>query len=310
MIISTIASHSALQIIQGAKKEGFKTRLYVSPKRKSFYASLPLVDELKVTEDMGEILRDDGIIVPHGSFVAYLGIENIERSKAKFFGNKRFLKWETKFELVNKALKKASIPQVESLDLSEVKDNELYFVRIEGPKGGSEHFIAYGRELEEKLKNVRTPYKIERFIDGVFIYVHFFYSPIKERLELMGVDERLVIADANKRRPFKALPYTIVGNKPIVLRESLIPEIYDYGLAFVEAMHNLEKPGIIGPFALHFAYDGGFHCIGFASRIDGGSNVNHWYSSLYNGEEIMMGQRIAREIRLALEEERLDEVIT
>lgn len=310
MIISTIASHSALQIIQGAKKEGFKTRLYVSPKRKSFYASLPLVDELRVTEDMSKIIYDEGIIVPHGSFVAYLGIENIERSKAKFFGNKRFLKWETKFELVNKALKKASIPQVESLDLSEVKDNELYFVRIEGPKGGSEHFIAYGRELEEKLKNVRTPYKIERFIDGVFIYVHFFYSPIKERLELMGVDERLVIADANKRRPFKALPYTIVGNKAIALRESLLPQVYDYGLAFVEAMHNLEKPGVIGPFALHFAYDDEFHCIGFASRIDGGSNVNHWYSSLYNGKEIMMGQRIAREIRLALEEERLDEVIT
>jgi 5-formaminoimidazole-4-carboxamide-1-(beta)-D-ribofuranosyl 5'-monophosphate synthetase len=310
MITSTIASHSALQIIQGAKKEGFKTRLYVSPKRKPFYASLPLLDELRVTEDMSKILYDEGIIIPHGSFVAYLGIENIERSKAKFFGNKRFLKWETKFELVNKALKKANIPQVESFDLSEVKDNELYFVRIEGPKGGSEHFIAYGRDLEEKLKNVRTPYKIERFIDGIFIYVHFFYSPIKERLELMGVDERLVIADANKRRPFKALPYTIVGNKLIVLRESLIPEIYDYGLAFVEAMHNLEKPGIIGPFALHFAYDGEFHCIGFASRIDGGSNVNHWYSSLYNGEEIMMGLRIAREIRLALEEERLDEVIT
>ncbi|AHF81360.1 5-formaminoimidazole-4-carboxamide-1-(beta)-D-ribofuranosyl 5'-monophosphate synthetase [Thermococcus paralvinellae] len=41
MIISTIASHSSLQIIQGAKKEGFKTRLYVSPKRKNFYSSLP-----------------------------------------------------------------------------------------------------------------------------------------------------------------------------------------------------------------------------------------------------------------------------
>lgn len=310
MIISTIASHSALQIMMGAKKEGFKTRLYVSPKRKHFYTSLPLIDELKVTEDMSKILYDEGIIVPHGSFVAYLGIENIERSKAKFFGNKRFLKWETKFELIDKVLKRADIPQVESFDLGEVKGDELYFVRIEGPKGGSGHFIAYGRDLEEKLKNIREPYRIEHFVDGVFIYIHFFYSPILERLELMGADERIVIADANKRRPFKALPHTIVGNKPIALRESLLPQFYDYGLAFVEVMHGLEKPGVIGPFALHFAYDGEFHCIGFASRIDGGSNAKHWYSSLYWGEEIMMGQRVAKEIRLALDENRLDEVIT
>ncbi|EHR78931.1 5-formaminoimidazole-4-carboxamide-1-(beta)-D-ribofuranosyl 5'-monophosphate synthetase [Thermococcus litoralis DSM 5473] len=310
MIVSTIASHSSLQIVQGAKKEGFKTRLYVSPKRKNFYSSLPIIDELIVTPDMKAILDDDGIIVPHGSFVAYLGIEAIEKSKGKFFGNKRFLKWETKFNLVDKALKKAKIPQVEAVDLSEVREDDLYFVRIEGPKGGSDHFIAYGRELEKRLSEVKEPYRIERFIDGVFVYVHFFCSPILERLELFGVDERLVIADANKRRPFEPLPYTILGNKSIALRESLLPELYDYGLAFVESMKDLEPPGVIGPFALHFAYDGEFRCIGFASRIDGGSNAKHWYSSLYWGEEVMMGQRIAKELCLALDEGRLEEVIT
>jgi len=309
MIISTIASHSSLQIILGAKREGFKTRLYASPKREKFYASLPAVDELIVADDMKEILSDEGIIIPHGSFVAYLGLDAIEKSEARFFGNKRFLKWETKFELVDKALEKAGIPQVESVDLSEVRDDELYFVRIEGPKGGSGHFIAYGRELEDKLKSVSEPYRIERFIDGAYIYVHFFYSPILNRLELFGVDERLVIADSNKRRPFKALPYTIVGNKAVALRESLLPRLYDYGLAFVEAMRKFEPP-FIGPFALHFAYDGNFHCIGFASRIDGGSNAKHWYSALYWGEEMLMGERIAREIKLALQEERLEEVVT
>ncbi|AIF68575.1 5-formaminoimidazole-4-carboxamide-1-(beta)-D-ribofuranosyl 5'-monophosphate synthetase [Palaeococcus pacificus DY20341] len=309
MIISTIASHSSLQIILGANREGFKTRLYASPKRKNFYASLPVVDELIVADDLKEILSDEGIIIPHGSFVAYLGLDAIENSEARFFGNKRFLKWETKFELVDKALEKAGIPQVESVDLSEVRDDELYFVRMEGPKGGSGHFIAYGRELEDKLKSVSEPYRIERFIDGAYIYVHFFYSPILNRLELLGVDERLVIADSNKRRPFKALPYTIVGNKAVALRESLLPRLYDYGLAFVEAMRKLEPP-FIGPFALHFAYDGDFHCIGFASRIDGGSNAKHWYSALYWGEEMLMGERIAREIKLALQEDRLEEVVT
>jgi 5-formaminoimidazole-4-carboxamide-1-(beta)-D-ribofuranosyl 5'-monophosphate synthetase len=48
VIVSTIASHSSLQILLGAKREGFKTRLYVSPKRKPFYSSLPIVDNLVV----------------------------------------------------------------------------------------------------------------------------------------------------------------------------------------------------------------------------------------------------------------------
>ncbi|NJF24241.1 formate--phosphoribosylaminoimidazolecarboxamide ligase [Thermococcus sp. Bubb.Bath] len=310
MIVSTIASHSSLQILLGAKKEGLRTRLYVNPKREPFYSSLPIVDELLVTEDMSTILNDNGIAVPHGSFVAYLGLKAIERARAKFFGNRRFLKWETTFELQDKALDKAGIPRVEVVEPEDVKPDELYFVRIEGPRGGSGHFIARGSELEDKLSKLKEPYRVERFIPGVYLYVHFFYSPIMGRLELIGVDERVLIADGNARWPVRPLPYTIAGNRAVVLRESLLPQLHDYGLAFVEAMRKLEPPGIIGPFALHFAYDGSFRAIGIASRIDGGSNADHWYSELYWGERLSMGQRIARELRLAEEEDRLGEVVT
>lgn len=268
MIISTIASHSSLQILLGAKDEGFRTRLYVKPERKAFYASTRLADELVVTEDMGAILDDDGIVIPHGSFVAYLGLERIERAKAKFFGNRRFLKWETSFELQDKALDEAGIPRVRVIEPDELEPGKLYFVRLEGPRGGSGHFIARGEELEEKLGELKEPHRIEEFVPGVYLYVHFFYSPILGRLELLGVDERVVIADGNARWPVKPLPYTIAGNVGVALRESLLPRLYDYGLAFVEAMKKLEPPGIIGPFALHFAYDGRFRAIGFASRID------------------------------------------
>lgn len=310
MIVSTIASHSSLQILLGAKKEGLKTRLYVSQKRKPFYSSLPIIDELLVTDDMSAILNDDGVVVPHGSFVAYLGLEAIEKAKARFFGNRRFLKWETTFELQDKALDRAGIPRVEAVEPEEVKRDELYFVRIEGPRGGSGHFIARGSELEERLSELKEPYRVERFIPGVYLYVHFFYSPIMERLELIGVDERVLIADANARWPVKPLPYTITGNRAVALRESLLPQLYDYGMAFVDVMRELEPPGVIGPFSIHFAYDGSFRAIGIASRIDGGSNADHWYSELYWGERLGMGRRIARELRLAGEEGLLEEVIT
>ena len=310
MIISTIASHSSLQILLGAKDEGFRTRLYVKPERRVFYASTRLADELIVTGDMSAILKDDGIIVPHGSFVAYLGLEAIENAEANFFGNKRFLKWETTFELQDKALDEAGIPRVEVIKPDEVEPGKLYFVRTEGPRGGSGHFIARGEELEEKLAGLKEPFRIEEFVPGVYLYVHFFHSPILERLELLGVDERVVIADGNARWPVKLLPYTIAGNVGVALRESLLPRFYEYGLAFVEAMKKLEPPGIIGPFALHFAYDGSFRAIGFASRIDGGSNALHWYGRLYWDEPMSVGRRIAREIRLALAEDRLGEVVS
>jgi 5-formaminoimidazole-4-carboxamide-1-(beta)-D-ribofuranosyl 5'-monophosphate synthetase len=45
--------------------------------------------------------------LPHGSFVAYLGVASIEKAKVGFFGNRRFLKWETTFELQDKALDRA-----------------------------------------------------------------------------------------------------------------------------------------------------------------------------------------------------------
>jgi len=310
MIISTIASHSSLQILLGAKDEGFRTRLYVKPERRAFYASTRLADELVVTEDMSAILKDDGIVIPHGSFVAYLGLERIERAKAKFFGNRRFLKWETTFELQDRALDEAGIPRVQVIEPDEVEPEKLYFVRIEGPRGGSGHFIACGEELEEKLAGLKEPFRIEEFVPGVYLYVHFFHSPILERLELLGVDERVAIADGNARWPVKPLPYTIAGNVGVALRESLLPRLYDYGLAFVEAMKKLEPPGIIGPFALHFAYDGSFRAIGFASRIDGGSNALHWYGRLYWDEPMSMGRRIACEIKLALDEDRLGEVVS
>ncbi|MDV3103524.1 formate--phosphoribosylaminoimidazolecarboxamide ligase [Thermococcus waiotapuensis] len=310
MIVSTIASHSSLQILLGAKDEGLRTRLYVKPGKKAFYASTRLVDELIVTEKIDTILDDDGIVIPHGSFVAYLGLEAIERAKARFFGNRRFLRWETSFELQDRALDKAGIPHVEVVEEEDIRPDELYFVRLEGPRGGSGHFIARGEEIEGRLERAEGNYRVERFIPGVYLYVHFFYSPILGRLELLGVDERVVVADGNARWPVRPLPYTIAGNVGVALRESLLPELYDYGLAFVEAMGKLEPPGIIGPFALHFAYDGEFRAIGFASRIDGGSNALHWYGRLYWDEPMSAGRRIAREIKLALEEERLEEVIT
>ena len=44
--IATIGSHTALQILKGAKDEGFKTICITPPKRTKMYASFGLADEI------------------------------------------------------------------------------------------------------------------------------------------------------------------------------------------------------------------------------------------------------------------------
>ena len=50
-----------------------------------------------------------------------------------------------------------------------------------------------------------------------------------------------------------------------------------------------------------------------SARIDGGTNSfmnGSAYSFLYHGEPLSMGQRIAREIRMALELDMMDKIIS
>ena len=44
--IATLGSHSALQILKGAKDEGFKTLVITLKKHISFYQRFPFIDEM------------------------------------------------------------------------------------------------------------------------------------------------------------------------------------------------------------------------------------------------------------------------
>jgi len=43
--IATLGSHSALQILKGAKDEGFRTVAITTPTRTAFYKTFPFIDE-------------------------------------------------------------------------------------------------------------------------------------------------------------------------------------------------------------------------------------------------------------------------
>ena len=116
--IATLCSHSSLQIFHGAKKEGFRTIGIAVRRIPSYYSLFPLgsPDEFMVIENMNqiqtiveELQRKNTIIVPHGSFVEYLGWKNALTLKLPFFGNVKVLEWESDREKERDWFERANI---------------------------------------------------------------------------------------------------------------------------------------------------------------------------------------------------------
>ena len=57
--IATLGSHCSLQVLKGAKDEGFKTVLVTKKSREKFYRRFNFIDEYIVVEDFQEIINDD-----------------------------------------------------------------------------------------------------------------------------------------------------------------------------------------------------------------------------------------------------------
>jgi 5-formaminoimidazole-4-carboxamide-1-(beta)-D-ribofuranosyl 5'-monophosphate synthetase len=128
-------------------------------------------------------------------------------------------------------------------------------------------------------------------------------------------------ADAIGRIPAKeqldielATNYTVIGNIPIVLRESLLMDVIEAGERVVKTAERL-MGGLWGPFCLEGVYTEELEFVVFeiSARIVAGTNPfvhGSPYSWLRYDFPVSTGRRIAMELRQALEEDRLDEVLT
>ncbi|MFH0860968.1 MAG: formate--phosphoribosylaminoimidazolecarboxamide ligase [Candidatus Altiarchaeota archaeon] len=341
--IATIGSHSALNIFKGAKDEGFKTLGLCLPGGDKLYRRYDLIDDVIFVEKYEDIINEEvqeqlrqknAIIIPHGSFNAYIKDGLLEEKfNVPIFGNRSLLKWETSRQLQREWLKNAglNVPKV----YQTYKDIDgLAFVKFPGAKGGKGYFIvdspeAYEKKMRDMVKrglvtkeDAKRPY-IQEYIVGVSTYPHYFYSPLNEGIELLGVDKRYESAvDGISRIPVpeqleqKINPsFTIVGNFPMVLRESLLSDVFDMGERIVEESKKIAPPGVIGPFCLETICKENLQLIAFeiSARIVAGCNVNIGsspYTYLKYKENMYMGRRIAREIKEAIKSEELDRVLT
>lgn len=328
--IATIGSHSALQILKGAKDEGFETIAICKKGFEEPYKSYNVADEILFVKEYTDILNkqqkfisEKVIIVPHGSFIAYMGYKNVEKMKIPYFGNKKILHFESDRTLERKWLKNAAIKMPAIFKNPEDIDR-LVIVKFHGAGGGSGYFLATNKnDFYEKIKiHSNKKYIIQEYIVGVHMYVHYFYSPITKELEILSFDKRYEsnvdsIGRISSRDQLQ-LPksqvdpsYVIVGNIPLIVRESLLPELFKMGHNIITESKLFDGIGLFGPFCLETVItpDKKIFAFEISARIVAGTNpfINGSpYSWLKYNKPMSTGRRIALEIKTAIKNNKLN----
>jgi 5-formaminoimidazole-4-carboxamide-1-(beta)-D-ribofuranosyl 5'-monophosphate synthetase len=331
-LVTTLGSHSALQILKGAHDEGLPNLVIATTGRDALYRRYGFIDEVVAIPEYGRFpaLEDElssrgAVVVPHGSFVAYLGREANERMGTAYYGNKAVLRWEGDRNRQREWLVEAGVPLPAEFSRAEDVDEWPVMVKYHGAAGGAGYVLAGSREaLDEHLSGIGdTPYTIQRYVIGVTLYVHYFQSVVRDRIEILGMDRRYETnVDALGRLPHSAQmavdpapSYVVVGNSPLVLRESMLETAYRMGEQVVESSRRIiDERGLWGPFCLETVItpDMQFHVIEISCRIVAGTNMfadSSPYSTFFFDEPMSTGRRISRELREAAELGRLADVV-
>lgn len=346
--ICTICSHTALQIFHGAKAEGFKTIGISSKDRVSTYNAFPQAkpDKIITVNKFSEILdpkfqdtlkKNNAIIIPHGSFIEYVGPENIMTDlTVPMFGNRLSLGWESDRDSQRKWIESAGLTMPSKYENPSKIDGKV-FVKFPGARGGKGFFTVnsetdFYNELDIRLKrgviqeSDVSKVGIQEFLLGVRYYPHYFYTLFENsgitagqgKVEILGIDRRIEPIDEAYRGlpdvPPEFFDYTVTGNQPVVLRESLLPEVLNFGVNVVDSSINLFPPGMIGSFCLETIYhpSRGFVVFEISARIVAGTNVyteGSQYSQYSYKEPMSMGRRIAREIKTGILKNKLSKIV-
>ena len=336
-VVATLCSHSSLQIFHGARHEGLGTLGIAVGKPPRFYEAFPLarpdrfLSVSKVTElgRHARALRKEGVVViPTGSFVEYMGPEAFNALDVPVFGNRKVMGWESDREKEREWLERADVPMPRKFPgLSSV--NGPVIIKYYGAKGGKGFFLA---KSPKELGDFRPtgPYVIQEYVVGTRYYVHFFYSPLSEdgyrvrhgSIELLGMDRRdeanidelyKLGAQEGLRQAGIRPTFVVTGNVPVILRESLLPQVFEIAARIVDTSVDLFG-GMVGPFCVEgiVTEDLQFKVFEISTRFVAGTNLFPSGSSYsdFVAPQLSTGRRIALELKRARAEDRLSEVLS
>ena len=228
--VGMTASHSALDICDGAIEEGFPTVAYCKEGREKTYAKYfrsernasgrvrrGMVDKAIVMPSFDGVLdpamqqrmRDRNVVyIPNRSFTSYCNIDAIENDfHVPMFGSRNMLRMEERTEDQDYywILDKAGLPYPEKIDDPQDIDC-LVIVKLHHAQKKLERGFFTCASYEEYVEKSQTLLKegiidqesldgarIERYVIGPVFNLNFFHSPLAHRdesLELLGVDWR------------------------------------------------------------------------------------------------------------------------
>ncbi len=323
---------------------------YFRTNRSNGRALSGMIDEVLILKKFSKILDQDNqdllklknaLFVPNRSLTSYCGIDAIEdQFMIPLLGSRNLLRSEERGDKKDYywLLEKAGLSSPEQVEPEEI--DQLVIVKLPHAIKTLERGFFTATSYEEYCQKADILLRqnvidqdglelarIEKYIIGPVFNLDFFYSPITRRIELLGIDWRFETSlDGHVRLPAtqqltlndrqKNPEYTVCGHNSATLRESLLEKVFELAEMYVDATKKYYSPGIIGPFCLQTCVDKDldFYIYDVAPRIGGGTNVHmavgHPYGNALWRTNMSTGRRLAREVRIALEQDALSEILT
>jgi len=345
--LAVLGSHSALEIMDGAKDEGLRTVCVCQKGRELPYLRFKrLADEIILVDKFSDVvfkenqdkLREiNAIMVPHRAFTAYVGYDSIENELLlPILGNRNLFRAEERNYDKNQyfLLEQAQIahPKIYK-NYSDI--NGLAIVKIQEASRKLERAFFVVSSAQDYLEKSQNKIKdkvitsqdlessvIEEFVVGTYFNFNFFSSPLTPETEFLGIERRLQtnLNDLNAIPARQQLEFDIevkhieIGHTPASIRESMLEKIFELGDKFSETVRKEYPPGIIGPFSLQSIVTPELEIVVYdvSLRVPGNPIMatTSPYTKYSYGQTFGIGRRIAMEVNKALSDNKLFTIVT